>query len=94
MFKKKNRKLLVSLPPEIDEALSRFSTASGIPQTKFIIDCLQQQIPSLNALSDAFEARAKGDNDRFNELLRVAAGEALISAATKSKELDSEDSDS
>lgn len=79
----KLRRLLVSLPPDVDEALARFSDVTGTPQSKFIIDCLRQNVNTLNTISDAVEVAREGDSKKSTDLLNRAIGEALTSVMSE-----------
>lgn len=86
----KLRRLLVSLPPDVDAALARFSEVTGTPQSKFVVDCLRQNVNTLNTISHAVEAARDGDSKKSTDLLNRAIGEALTSAMSETEPFDSD----
>lgn len=57
----KLRRLQVQLPPELDKALAEFSEVTGIGQSRFIVDCLTQNLPTIKAIIEAKKASMSGD---------------------------------
>nr|WP_076025813.1 hypothetical protein [Vibrio cholerae] len=74
----KKRRLIINLPPELDEALARFSRVTGQPQSSFVLTCLMENISSLNLITDAVE-QAKAGNIRQSEaLIAQALGTTIL----------------
>lgn len=57
----KLRRVTLSLPLELDQALARFGEVTHGSQAKFIVECLEGSIPVIHGICDAIEA-AKGGN--------------------------------
>jgi len=57
----KLRRVTLSLPPELDQALARFGEVTHGSQAKFIVECLEGSIPVIHGICDAIET-AKGGN--------------------------------
>ena len=73
----KKRRLLITLPDDVDIALKRFSESTGATQSGFVIDCLRQSVPTLHALADAVDAAKNGDMAGYERLMKQSIGEAL-----------------
>ncbi len=85
----KLRRLNISLPPELDEALVRFSRLSGQHQSTFVVTCLMENIEALNLLSDSIEALQAGNIGEYEKLVAQSLGTVLLKAGKTS--LDKED---
>ncbi|MCP3700204.1 MAG: hypothetical protein GY920_16895 [Aliivibrio sp.] len=75
----KKRRLMISLPADVDEALVRFSEVTGSPQTKFVTECLVENVPTIHKLCDAIEAHKAGDMTRYQSLIAEALGNSILS---------------
>lgn len=69
---------MISLPPSVDEALVRFSEVTGQPQSKFVSECLLENVPTLHTLCDAIEAHKLGDISRYESLMAEALGKSIL----------------
>lgn len=67
----KLRRITLSLPLELDEALARFGRVTHGSQAAFIVECLQGNISIINAICDGIEAAKLGDSDKTTELLSL-----------------------
>ena len=65
----KLRRITLSLPPELDQALARFGSVTKGSQARFVVECLEGSIDVINGISDAVEAALSGDNERAGVLL-------------------------
>ncbi|WP_342652613.1 hypothetical protein NM449_17840 (plasmid) [Vibrio metschnikovii] len=74
----KKRRLIISLPTELDEALSRFSKVTGQPQSSFVVTCLMENIDSLNLISDAVEQAKAGNISQSEALIAQALGTTIL----------------
>lgn len=74
----KKRRLIISLPPELDEALVRFSRVTGQPQSSFVVTCLMENIASLNLISDAVEQAKAGNISQSEALIAQALGTTIM----------------
>ncbi len=79
----KHRRLLVTLPPDVDAVLTRFSEATGVAQSKFIVDCIRQNTEALNSICDAVDSARAGNKKEANDILNRAMGEAISSAMSQ-----------
>ncbi len=80
----KKRRLNISLPPELDEALSRFSEVSGQSQSSFVLACLMENIESLKLLTEALEQAKKGNVSEYEKLVAQALGTTLLRVSKES----------
>lgn len=80
----KKRRLNISLPPELDEALSRFSEVSGQSQSSFVLACLMENIESLKLLTEALEQAKKGNVSEYEKLIAQALGTTLLRVTKES----------
>jgi len=74
----KKRRLIISLPPELDEALSRFSKVTGQPQSSFVLHCLMENLQTLNLISDAAEQAKAGNISHAEALIAQALGTTIL----------------
>ncbi len=74
----KKRRLIISLPTELDEALTRFSKVTGQPQSSFVVTCLMENIDSLNLISDAVEQAKAGNISQSEALIAQALGTTIM----------------
>lgn len=80
----KKRRINITLPPELDEALTRFSEVSGQSQASFVLTCLMENIESLKLLTQALEEVNKGNVSEYEKLMAQALGTTLLKV-TKEK---------
>ena len=76
----KLRRVTVSLPAEVDIALTRVCEATGMAQSKFIVECLQRNVEMMNALCDAVEEFKSGNGDKSEALICEALGRLILKA--------------
>lgn len=74
----KKRRLIISLPPELDQALVRFSKVTGQPQSSFVLSCLMENIESLNLITDAVEQAKAGNISQSEALIAQALGTTIL----------------
>ena len=79
------RRITISLPKEVDEVLLRYSKLTGCSQSAFVVDCLEQNVPSLNALCEAVEAASAGNQALYQEKVQQALGASLLKLMEESK---------
>lgn len=82
----KKRRLNISLPPELDEALARFSEVTGQPQSSFVLACLMESIESLKLLTEAVEEAKKGNVSEYEKLMAQALGTSILNVKKGSEE--------
>lgn len=70
---KRNVRVALTLPPDIDEALTRLSTLQTMPKTAFITDILRDMLPVMLQTIEAIEEVKQGQKklalDRMANLL-------------------------
>ncbi|ELV7518832.1 hypothetical protein QMU85_003899 [Photobacterium damselae] len=76
----KLRRVTVSLPADVDIALARVCEITGMAQSKFIVECLQQNVEMMNALCDAVEEFKNGDDKKSEALICEALGRLILKA--------------
>lgn len=57
---KRNVRVALTLPPDIDEALTRLSTLQTMPKTAFITDILRDMLPVILQTIEAIEEVKQG----------------------------------
>lgn len=72
------RRISLSLPPELDEVLARYSKLTGASQSSFVVDCLMQNVPTFNTLCDAIEAATLGNEQLYQDKIHQALGQTLM----------------
>ncbi|EGQ7976047.1 hypothetical protein I7Z51_005077 [Vibrio parahaemolyticus] len=84
----KKRRLIITLPPELDVALARFSKVTGQPQSSFVLSCLMENIESLNLITDAVEQAKAGNISQSEALIAQALGTTILkmNGSSESKE--------
>lgn len=65
----KLRRVTLSLPPELDQALARYGDITHASQAKFIVECLESSIPVIHGMCDAVEAAKNGDVSVAKDLI-------------------------
>ena len=74
----KKRRLIISLPQELDEALVRFSKVTGQPQSSFVLSCLMENLEALKLLTEAVEQAKAGNVSQYEALIAQALGTTLL----------------
>ena len=67
----KLRRISISLPPELDESLARFSRLTNSSQASFVVECLQGNISVIDGISDAIEAAMNGNKGLADNILQT-----------------------
>lgn len=80
------RRITISLPPDVDQALQRFSDATGGNQSGFVVECLRQSVDTLHALADAVEAAKNGDKAGYEHFIKKSLGDALYPLVSSSSD--------
>lgn len=52
----KNRRMMLTLPPELSAALDDYRDATGLAPSSFVVELLVECIPAIQATSDAVRA--------------------------------------
>jgi predicted transcriptional regulator len=74
----KKRRLTISLPEDVDLALSEFAEVTGQAQSAFVVSCLSENIESLRLLTQAIREARKGNVDSYEALVAQALGTTLM----------------
>lgn len=76
--KRATQRVLLSLPPELYDTISRLSAAMEKPRAEIIRELLAQQQPMLDLMANAFEQAREGHKEKAAVALQKLAGEALM----------------
>ncbi len=71
------KRLTISLPDDVAEAVDALSKAQGIPQSKAIISTLQEFAPSMLALAKFMEQMKAGQKTAAKETIRHLMGDSI-----------------
>lgn len=74
----KKRRLTISLPEDVDIALTEFSEVTGQAQSAFVVSCLSENIDSLRLLTQAIKEAQKGNVDSYEALVAQALGTTMM----------------
>lgn len=72
----KNRRMMLTLPPELSAALDEFRDATGTAASSFVVSMLVEAIPAIRAISEATRALAE-DQDRALGIMNAVLSDAL-----------------
>ncbi|HBC3398109.1 hypothetical protein EGL67_26290 [Vibrio parahaemolyticus] len=72
------RRITISLPKELDEALAEFSEVSGQAQSAFVVSCLLENVESLKLITQAIREAKSGNVSRYEALVAQALGTTLL----------------
>lgn len=71
------KRLTISLPRDVDEAVVALSKAQGVPQSKAIISVLKEFTPAMLALAKLTEQMKAGQTSAVHETVRHLMGDAM-----------------
>lgn len=74
----KKRRISLSLPPEVDVVLARYSKLTGCSQSRCVVDCLVQNVGTFALLCDAIEAAKAGDEQLYQDKVHQALGKTMM----------------
>lgn len=72
----KNRRMMLTLPPELSSVLDEFRDATGTAASSFVVSMLVEAIPAIRAISEATRALAE-DQDRALCIMNAVLSDAL-----------------
>jgi len=72
----KLRRVVLSLPPDLDKALADLKSATGQPTSQFILSILQESLPVIQALASA-AAQAKTSKQQAFQVMQDVLLDAL-----------------
>lgn len=79
------RRITISLPQDVDEALTEFSQVTGQAQSAFVVSCLSENVESLRLLTQAIKEAKSGNVSGYEALMAQALGSSLLNV-TNSKD--------
>lgn len=72
------RRITISLPKEVDEALTEFSEVTGQAQSAFVVSCLVENVESLKLMTQAIKEAKSGNVDSYQSLMAQALGTTIL----------------
>ncbi|MDF4602754.1 hypothetical protein P3509_24850, partial [Vibrio parahaemolyticus] len=72
------RRITISLPKELDEALAEFSEVSGQAQSTFVVHCLLENVQALKLMTQAIREAKSGNISGYESLMAQALGSTLL----------------
>jgi len=69
----KKRRMMLSLPPELEHAFDEFREATGTAPASFVVEMLMQAIPMMESVSKAARMAKQGNIDAFDLLNNTLA---------------------
>ena len=79
------RRITISLPQDVDEALTEFSEVTGQSQSAFVVSCLSENIESLKLLTKAIKEAKSGNVSGYEALIAQALGSTLLNVTNLEK---------
>ena len=68
MSKKQNRRVVLTVQPELDSILDNISRLKGQPKSRIIVEILENAKPVLSAISDMLESADNAEKAYYNAL--------------------------
>lgn len=68
------RRMMLSLPPELEHALDEFREATGTAPASFVVEMLMQAVPMIESISKAARMAKQGNLEAFDVLSNSLAG--------------------
>ena len=72
------RRITISLPKEVDDALTEFSEVTGQAQSAFVVSCLVENVESLKLMTQAIKEAKSGNVDSYQSLMAQALGTTIL----------------
>lgn len=72
------RRITISLPQDVDDALSEFAEVTGQAQSAFVVSCLSENVESLKLLTQAIKEAKIGNVSGYEALIAQALGSSLL----------------
>lgn len=76
----KNRRMMLTLTPELAKAFDEFREATGTAPASFVVSMLVEAIPAINAIAQASKALAK-NQDHAMSIMQDVLSDALHQGA-------------
>ncbi len=73
------KRLTISLPDDIAEAVTTLAKVQGTPQTKVIIDVLREFTPTIIATAKIYKQIKAGEKDAAKQTIQHLLGDAMAS---------------
>ena len=68
------RRMMLSLPPELEHAFDEFREATGTAPASFVVEMLMQAVPMIESISKAARMAKQGNLEAFDVLNNSLAG--------------------
>lgn len=75
------RRITISLPQDVDEALTEFSEVTGQAQSAFVVSCLSENVETLKLLTQAAREAKLGNISAYESLIAQALGSTLLNVS-------------
>jgi predicted DNA-binding protein len=72
------RRITISLPKDVDDALAEFSEVTGQAQSAFVVSCLVENVESLKLITQAIKEAKSGNVNGYQNLMAQALGTTLL----------------
>jgi hypothetical protein len=82
----KHRRITISLPPEVDQAVTAMAVAQGIPHAKVVTNTLIEFVPTFLGLAKVMTQVKAGQQEAAKQTMRHVYGDQL--AGLLSEQLD------
>ena len=83
----KPKRMGLSLPPPVHDALMRFSLATGVPAAAYVTSILVDNLPTLELLANAAEDAKRGNVEQVKKTVAQALGTVILSQQEATKTL-------
>jgi len=70
----KKRRMMLSLPPELEHAFDEFREATGTAPASFVVEMLMQAVPMIESVSKAARMAKQGHIEAYDVLNATLAG--------------------
>lgn len=81
------KRLTISLPDDVAEAVGALAKAQGVPQSKAIVTTLQEFAPTMLSLAKFMEQVKSGQKTAAKETIRHMMGDAMAELMREQMEL-------
>lgn len=82
-----HRRITISLPPDVDRALSEFAEAMEMPQSKAVVGILEQSAETMLAMAKVARQLKEGNRRAASKTIQNAFGEKLADLVQQTLDL-------